>query len=81
MNLSKRKVSLVLSEDGKTALELAGLRWETAGLLLEVEDSDDMGVWVRIQREEEEHILLVRWDYILTMDFPSEERGIAGLLR
>ena len=72
---------MVLSEDGRSALGLAGVTWETSGLLLEVVDTDDLGIWVRVQREEGEHTLLIRWDYILTIDFPSDTRRVAGLTR
>ena len=72
---------MVLSEDGRTALRLAGLTWEADWLLLDVIDTDDLGIWARIQREEREHTLLIRWDYILTIDFPSDERKVAGLTR
>jgi len=81
VNISERTVSMVLSDDGRAALGLAGVLWESAGLLLDVEDTDDIGVWVRIQREEREHTLLIRWDYILTIDFPSGERRLVGLTR
>ena len=60
MNIIERTVSIFLSEDGRSVLGLAGITGETPELQVEVEDTDDMGVWVRIQRDEGEHILLIR---------------------
>ena len=79
MNIIEQTVSIFLSDDGRSALGLAGVTAETSELLVDVEDTDDMGVWVRIPRGEEEHTILIRWDYILTIDFPSEEKRIAGV--
>ncbi len=79
MNISQRTVSLILSEDGRSTLELAGIAWNSPGLLVEVEDTDDIGIWIRIEREEGEYILLVRWDYVLTVDFPTGEARSVGL--
>lgn len=38
-----------------------------------------IGIWVRIDREDGEHIVLIRWDYILSVDFPAGETKTVGL--
>ena len=42
---------------------------DSPALLVDVEETDDMGVWIRIDRPDGRHLVLVRWDYILAVDF------------
>ena len=80
MNISQRRVAIFLDEDGRNVLGLANIRLsEAAGLLVYVQDTDDIGIWVRIDREDGEHIILVRWDYVLSVDFPAGETKTLGL--
>ena len=80
MNINQRRVALFLDEDGRTVLELANVPMSsTAGLLVYVQDTDDIGIWARIEREDGEHIVLVRWDYVLSVDFPAGETKTVGL--
>jgi hypothetical protein len=59
---------------------LAGLDVaESGGLLVYVQDTDDIGIWVRIEREDGEHIVLIRWDYVLSVDFVAGETKTVGL--
>jgi len=61
MKLPGRQVEVVLSEEGQGALRLAGVEFPEAGLAgLLVEDTDEMGMWVRITRCDETHFLLIR---------------------
>jgi hypothetical protein len=62
----------VLSDDGRAALELlrVGLSDEPA-MAAVVEDTDDLGLWVRIRRHDGDHLVLIRWEYALTMDFSA----------
>lgn len=80
MNINQRRVALFLDEDGRTVLELANVPMSSAaGLLVYVQDTDDIGIWARIEREDGEHIVLVRWDYVLSVDFPAGETKTVGL--
>ena len=80
MNINQRRVALFLDEDGRTVLELANVPMSSAaGLLVYVQDTDDIGVWARIEREDGEHIVLIRWDYVLSVDFPAGETKTVGL--
>jgi len=79
VKITDRTVSILLSDDGRAVLGLAGVTWGTPGLLVEVIDTDDMGVWVRLQREQGEYTLWVRWDYVLTIEVPSGVKRVAGL--
>jgi hypothetical protein len=74
VNISQRRVAIFLDDDGRNVLGLANVSLaEAAGLLVYVQDTDDIGIWVRIDREDGEHVVLVRWDYVLSVDFPAGE--------
>jgi hypothetical protein len=80
VNINQRRVALFLDEDGCTVLELANVPMSSAaGLLVYVQDTDDIGIWARIEREDGEHIVLIRWDYVLSVDFPAGETKTVGL--
>ncbi|MFL6387701.1 MAG: hypothetical protein ACJ71U_09455 [Terriglobales bacterium] len=80
MNINQRRVALFLDEDGHTVLELANVPMSSAaGLAVYVQDTDDIGIWARIEREDGEHIVLIRWDYVLSVDFPAGETKTVGL--
>jgi hypothetical protein len=80
VNINQRRVALFLDEDGRTVLELASVPMSSAaGLLVYVQDTDDIGIWARIEREDGEHIVLIRWDYVLSVDFPAGETKTVGL--
>jgi len=44
-----------------------------------VDETDDVGIWVRILREDAEHIFLVRWEYVLAVDVPAGGKRTLGL--
>ena len=46
---------------------------------MDVEDTDDMGLWIRVSRGDGDHILLVRCEYVLSRDFVAGEMRTAGL--
>jgi len=83
MTVAQRTVGVLLSDDGKHVLRLADWAVPDEGAVLRyVQDVDDLGLWVRLQRADAEHILLVRWEYVLSLDFPAEEvRRPVGLRR
>jgi hypothetical protein len=80
VNLSERTVAVVLNEEGRSALELTAIRMaDSPTLLVDVQDTDDIGLWVRVDREDGEHIVLIRWEYVLSVDFPAGETKTMGL--
>jgi hypothetical protein len=80
VNISQRRVAIFLDEIGRSVLSLADIQLaETASLLVYVQDTDDIGIRVRIEREDGEHVVLIRWDYILSVDFPAGETKTVGL--
>jgi hypothetical protein len=80
MKISERDASLLLSEDGREVLQHAELNLaESLFLAAKVEDSDDIGIWIRVSREDGDHLLLIRWEYVLSMDFPVGQPKTLGL--
>lgn len=80
MKLAGRHVEVVLSEEGQTALRLAGLEFPEAALpAFSVEDTDEIGMWVRVTREDGAHSLLIRWEFVLSLDLVPLEAKRIGL--
>jgi hypothetical protein len=80
MKLAGRDVQVVLSEDGQSALRLAGLELpETPLTGFSVEETDEMGIWVRVTRDDEIHSLLIRWEFVRSLDLLREKRRGIGL--
>jgi hypothetical protein len=44
-----------------------------------IEESEDLGLWVRLPREDQMHLFLLRWEYILGIDLPSGLAKVVGL--
>ena len=69
-----------MTEDGREVLKHAAVNVaESMFLAVRVEDSDDVGIWIRVSREDGDHLLLVRWEYVLSMDFPVGQPKTLGL--
>jgi hypothetical protein len=80
VRVAQHTVAVILSEEGRAVLQLAAVNVpESAAILVHVQDTDDLGLWVRTPREDGEHLLLVRWEYVLTVDFPIGETKTMGL--
>ena len=80
MKLAGRDVEVVLSGDGQNALRLAGLELpETALAGFSVQETDEMGIWVRVTRAGEIRLLLLRWEFVLSLDVLPEEERTTGL--
>ena len=79
MNIGQRTVTVFLDQGGREVLDLAAVSHSETGLQVYVQDTDDIGIWVRIGREDGEHVLLIRWDYVLSLDFAAGESKTVGL--
>jgi hypothetical protein len=80
VKISEREASVLLSEEGRQVLNQAALNLgESPFLSVRVEDSDDIGTWVRVNREDGDHLVLVRWEYVVSMDFPMGQPKMLGL--
>jgi hypothetical protein len=80
MRLAERSLAVLLSEEGRQLLQMTAVPLpETPDVGFYVEDSDDMGLWVRIQRGDGDHLVLVRWEYVLSLDIPAGQVRTVGL--
>jgi len=74
MKLNERDVALILSDEGRQVMALSAVKLPEAGTIaVRIQDADDIRLWVRTAREDGEHVLLIRWEYILSIDFPAGE--------
>jgi len=69
VKLEDRRVVLYLGDEGGRVLRQAGI---------DVLDTGDHGLWVRIDYEDGQHVILVRWDYNLAIDIGGGEIRTEG---
>jgi len=80
MTVAQKSVAVFLTDDGKEVLRQTKYTMpQMGGVVMYVQDVDDYGLWVRIKREDADHIVLVRWEYVLTLDFPAEAAKPVGI--
>jgi hypothetical protein len=80
MRLNGRDIALVLDDAGREVLALAHVDVRDApALRVLIEDTDDVGLWARIGREDGDHVVLVRWEYVLSIDFLVGDARTVGL--
>jgi len=80
VKVSERDVLVLLNEEGRQVFELAALNLtESPFAWVKVEDSDELGIWIRVDREDGDHLVLIRWEYILSMDFVVGRPKTLGL--
>ena len=80
MKLSGQTVTVLLTEDGRQVLSHASVSLPESNLItVSVEESEDMGLWIRIPREDQMHFLLIRWEYILSIDMQSGTGRLIGI--
>jgi hypothetical protein len=80
MRLAEQHVAVVLSQEGQAALQLAGAEVTEIPLAdFFVQETNDMGMWVRVNRNDGEHSLLVRWEFVLALDLRPDDARRIGL--
>ncbi len=78
MNLTGEKAAVFLSEDGAAILTMARLRSDGPNTFkVSIAESDDLGLWIRVLRDGMPNVLLVRWDYILSLEL--RERNLSPI--
>ena len=71
---------VLLADEGRQILQALNLNIpDTAIRWFDVPDTDDMGLWARVPREDGDHLVLIRWDYILGVEFPEGKTMAIGL--
>jgi hypothetical protein len=83
VKLTGKQAAVILTEDGRQVVQLAKIGLpDTPVLLVVIHETEDLGIWIRIERGEEEHCFLLRWEYILGIDVPNEvASNLMGLKR
>ena len=80
MRISERDASVLLTEEGRSVLQRASIHLsESPFLEVKVEDGDDIGLWIRVRRENGDHLVLVRWEYVLSIDFEAGQQKVLGM--
>ena len=79
MKLAGQTVAVILTEEGKAILGQAVTDLPDSSILVTVEETDDLGVWIRVIFDAQVHFLLIRWEFILLMDVTREQGRLVGL--
>ena len=73
MKLARQKVAILLSEEGRAALEptpVASRYGKAPAFQVEVLETDELGIWVRVEDAHGKCAVLVRWAYVLSVVVP-----------
>jgi len=68
VTLAQRTISLIVSREAREVLSVSAGLPESDSYLLLVDETDDLGLWARVEREDGEHLVLIRWEYVLAID-------------
>jgi len=80
VKLSGQEVTLFLSDEGRQVMALAAIdSSESASVLVSVEEAEELGLWIRVPREDQVHFFLVLWGYIVGVDLPSGSGKLFGM--
>lgn len=80
MKLSGQKVTVLLSEDGKAVLALAAIDVSrTSSISVSVEEAEELGLWIRVPREDQMHLFLLLWGYIVGIEIPAGGGKLVGM--
>ena len=78
MKIGERDIAVAISSEGQHVLKALSLP-DSPVQWLYVQDTDDMGIWARVAREDGDHFVLIRWDFVLSLDFPAGETKTIGI--
>jgi hypothetical protein len=80
MKLAGQSVTLVLTDEGREILALGAVDVpESSRMIVSVEETEDLGIWIRIPREGQMHFFLLRWEYVLGIDLQSGTGRLIGI--
>ena len=81
INLGEQSVVVHLSDEGRRVLRQVGVGLpDTPGILFDIQETSNHGLWVRFDYPDGRHMLLIRWDYILAMDVNIGETRTEALV-
>ena len=87
MKLAGKLAVFHLTEDGKSIVRLVigdeAFQIETANpkeaIVSEVEETDDLGVWLRLYERPKSIHFLLRWEFILGIELSANSSNVVGL--
>jgi hypothetical protein len=80
MTLAQQKLALILDDEAKIVLRRASVSApDSAAVEVYAKETDDLGIWIQVKRVDGDHLVLVRWEYILSIDVLPSERRPLGL--
>jgi hypothetical protein len=88
VNLKGKSATFYLSEEGKSFLSSVARdelyvfdvgNGQNGIVTADVEDSEDLGVWICVERKGESKFFLLRWEFILGAEIGEEKRKVFGL--
>jgi hypothetical protein len=68
MEIENQDLVLVLNHKGRGALRDLGIDIQSSPVLFHALEKDEHGIWILDQREDGEHLVLVRWEHIQALD-------------
>lgn len=87
MKLAEKLAVFHLREDGKSVLRLVvgeeNFKTATANakeaVVSVIEETDDLGVWIRLYQRPDSKYFLLRWEFILGIELPASPGNVVGL--
>jgi hypothetical protein len=80
MRIDGQTAGVILTDEGKQVLALAAVKVPDSDRgLVSIEESEDLGLWIRVTREDQLTFFLLRWEYILGVERLSGRGRVVGL--
>jgi hypothetical protein len=89
VNLNGKNAAIYLSSEGAKLLSLIKSGsfsvWDVGSgqhgvVIADVEESEDLGVWLRFEREGASRFFLLRWEFVVGIEFNNDDKGrVLGL--
>jgi hypothetical protein len=68
MEIENQDVVVVLNHEGRGALRDLGIDTQSSPVLVHALEKDEHGIWILDQREDGDHLVLIRWEHIEALD-------------
>jgi hypothetical protein len=80
MKIDGQTAGVILTQEGRQILALAAVNIpDNDRVLVSIEESEDLGLWIRVSREDQLTFFLLRWEYILGLELLSGRGRVVGL--
>jgi hypothetical protein len=80
MRIDGQMAGVILNDEGRQILALAAVNVpDNDRMLVSIEESEDLGLWIRVSREDQLTFFLLRWEYILGVELLSGRGRVVGL--